>query len=425
MRDDVAALRLQLARQVGHWRGAVSTLADPENFAAAGAWRTLEHQLGVAVRRHLAEAVETLRAEADVLAAELGAARVGADLELLRRRITRFRRRYTRVETALDFYGDAVNSRTSDKLAAVLRACDLLAIRSMQAVLGPLGRPTPPVLTYVDKGMGASILRTGLRLWDAGGLTPAAAIKITRHNLHRPTALMHEAGHQVAHTLGWNEELASALRLTLADDPEVAETWAGWASETAADTFAFAHAGYAAVAALHDVLAGEPRQVFRIRPGDPHPVAYLRVLLNSAMARRFYGSGPWDDLARAWTLTYRIGSAPDGDRELLRRSVPWLPLIAEVCLLRPMRAFGGAPLAGLVDPVRVRPDALRQLAQEAGPALYSSPYWLDAEGLRLLALSGWRAATEPEAAESVAAEFEDWMTRLGQGVRDVVREERP
>lgn len=34
--------------------------------------------------------------------------------------------------------------------------------------------------------------------------------------------------------------------------------------------------------------------MFALRPLDPHPIAYLRVLLNAEMCRRFYGGGPWD-----------------------------------------------------------------------------------------------------------------------------------
>ena len=119
--------------------------------------------------------------------------------------------------------------------------------------------------------------------------------------------------------LNWNFELATALRRELRDAPGVADVWAGWASEIAADTFAFAHVGYAAVAALHDVIAGEPENVFALRPMDPHPVAYLRVLLGTQMCVRFYGAGPWDDLAQAWTRAHPISEAPAGLRELPRR----------------------------------------------------------------------------------------------------------
>jgi hypothetical protein len=94
-----------------------------------------------------------------------------------------------------------------------------------------------------------------------------------------------------------------------------------------------------------------------------------------------------------------------------------MPRIAEVCLLRPYRAFGGRPLSELVDPARVRPDELERLRIDAGSALWTSPHWLWNEALRLLALSGYRAATDPDRAKEIAEQFEDWMTRLGRGIQ--------
>ena len=413
------SLRAQVARQVAHWRGATVGLQDFDNFASPAAWRSLERYLSVALRAHLSSAVDRLVREADALAADLRAADTVAELEQVRLRLVRFRRRFLQTETALDFYGDAVNSRTSPRLAALLGACDVLARRSLEDVLRPLGREVPSVLTYIDKGLGASILRAGLRLWDGGSLSPAAAVKITRHNLHRPTALIHETGHQAAHILGWNDELAAALRAELAPvSGDVAEAWEGWASEVAADTFAFAHTGYASVAALHDVVAGERAQVFLVRPGDPHPVAYLRVLLGVEMCVRFYGTGPWDDLGAAWVKAHPVEGAGAEARQVVAGSVPALGRIADVCLRRPMRSFGGRPLSALVDPVRVRPDALSDLRRSAGGSLFTSPFWLQKEGLRLLALSGFDAATRPQDAAGIAAEFESWMVRLGSGFRE-------
>lgn len=409
--------RVQLARQLRHWTAALVALDDPENFASAEAWRSLEGYLDLALRRELQAAVDRLRQQADVLARRLAAAQAMAALEQVRAALLDFRRSFQQVETLLDFYGDAVNSRTNPKLTAILRACDHLADASMRAILPALRTPVPPVLTYVDKGMGASILRAGLRLWDPDSLSPAAAIKVTRHNLYRPTALIHETGHQVAFLLGWNDELAHALRETLAPDTEIAEAWAGWASEVAADAFAFAHCGFAAVAGLHDVLSGEEDMVFRAAPGDPHPIAYVRVLLGTAMCRDWYGHGPWDDMDRAWRLGYPLARAPASVRALLWRSASHVAAIAATCLRRPYRAFGGRSLHQHVDPHRVSPLALRQLTAEAGPALYTSPYWLSTEGLRLLALSGYHAAAEPDAAGEVAERFERWMLNLGRGQR--------
>ena len=46
------------------------------------------------------------------------------------------------------------------------------------------------MLVYVDKGLGASILRAGVRLWDHASPSPVATVKLTRHNLFHPTALV-------------------------------------------------------------------------------------------------------------------------------------------------------------------------------------------------------------------------------------------
>ena len=207
--EEWEAVRTQLERQVAHWTTAASRLEVLENLASAEAWLALERYLGVAVRERLTEAVQRLRPVAAALRNQCLAARSAADLERVQRRLLDFRYRYTRVELCLDFYGDCTRTRTSPEISVLLRACDLLARRSMEAVLEPIGKPTPPVLCYLDKGVGASILKAGLRLWDGSTESPAAAIKIVWHNLFRPSSLVHETGHQVAHIVGWNEELAT------------------------------------------------------------------------------------------------------------------------------------------------------------------------------------------------------------------------
>ncbi|HSJ97394.1 MAG TPA: hypothetical protein VLC53_09990 [Myxococcota bacterium] len=406
------AIRAQLARQAAHWSGAAARLEVLEDLASAAAWAGLERYLGLAIRRHLAACVKQLRLEGASLQAALDAASTPAALDAVRRQLLAYRRFYLRVETTLDFFADAINTRTSPHVAALMKACDTLAHRSMAQALDPLGKPTPVALTYLDKGLGASILKAGLRLWDRTGVNPVATIKITRHNLHRPTALIHETGHQVAHITGWNEELAASLATGLAPaGAAVADAWAGWSSEIAADAFSFAHTGYAAVAALHDVVASE--DVFRHMPGDPHPISYARVLLGVEMCRRFYGAGPWDELRLAWAELHPLERAPADTRELLAASAPLLPRVVEIALQRPMRAFDGRPLAGLINPDRVRPEALAAMERQLGPALYTSMHWIWTEALRLLALTGLRKATLLERGGEFLELQEQWMLRLG------------
>jgi hypothetical protein len=418
--DHITALRTQVARQVAHWTMAVSRLEDLEALASPSSWAELERYLGVALRQNLAEAMSRLQKEAAVLRARFNAAQTADDLERVRSHVVAFRSRYTRTATLVDFYGSAVNTRTNPRIAALLRACDEMAVRSMAQVLDPLGKTTPPVLTYLDiEGLGAAILKADLRLWDGGTLSAVAAIKIAFHNLGRATAAIHETGHQFDYITGWKEELAEALERDLPGAPrDVAEVWGSWASEIAADTFAFAHTGYAAVVSLCDVLSGDEATVFQPRPGDPHPTPYVRVLLGTEMCTRFFGAGPWDDLASAWTRSYPLENAARyGTEDLLRRSLPLLPRIVELCLRTPMRAFGGKSLTSLVDPGRVKPEALAQLELRAGRALHTSQHWIWSECLRLLALSGLRAATMPERAQEVLKRQEDWMLRLGMAAK--------
>ena len=135
--DDTNAVRVQVARQVVHWRAAAMALADLDGFAAPSAWAQVERYLDVAIRSSLQAAVSRLRRETDVLDARLRAARDEAGLEALRRDVVAFRNRFLLVEDVLEFYGEAVNTRTTPKLAAVLRGCDELARQAMESVLLP------------------------------------------------------------------------------------------------------------------------------------------------------------------------------------------------------------------------------------------------------------------------------------------------
>ena len=199
--------------------------ASSDVAASASAWGELESYLGKSVRASLTAQARRLTAQADRLLFSLRAARSPADLTQVRSELLTLRRQYAKAEAIVDFYGHAVTTRSNPTVAAILRGLDELAVHSMDQVLRPLGIETPPVLTYLDKGLGASILRAGARLWDAS-LSPAAAIKVTRHNLWQPTSLVHETGHQVAHLVGWVPELAAALSTALASrSPIAAEAW--------------------------------------------------------------------------------------------------------------------------------------------------------------------------------------------------------
>ena len=190
----------QTEAELAHWQLAVEALADLDTVAAPEAWAALEDYLRRRVRDRLSEVVAVLVAEGRGLRRLLAS---GGEPGEVRRAVLGLRTRYLQVETILDFYGHAVNSRTNPTLRALLRGYDALAGDSMAAILTRLSIDPPPALVYLDRGLGAAILRAGVRLWDHSHPSPTAAIKLTRHNLPYPTALLHETGHQVAHLTGW------------------------------------------------------------------------------------------------------------------------------------------------------------------------------------------------------------------------------
>src|SRR5688572_22972065 len=388
--EAVVSHHTSLLRQVNHWHQAASRLSTLDHLASGYAWHGIDHKIGVLLKNAMQESVAEVVALANNLKQQLGNSSEPELLRSVKRGLIRLRERYLKTEETIHFYTVAINSRTTPGIAAMLRACDILCMRSMQELLKPLGKETPPVLTYVDKGVGASILKAGLRLWD-GRMSPVAAIKITQHNLFRPTAIIHETGHQVAHIINWNEELAVALNTKLTGHSKIAgAAFSGWASEIAADAFAFVHAGYASVAALHDVVSGTPQAVFAYHQHDPHPISYIRVLLNIEMCRQFYGSGPWDDLEAAFKNDYDINLINFPSVGLIKICESAIPDAVRLILRSPYYAFRNKSLSQIIPPERVDPRSLEKLELSAGPALFTSHAWIWKECIRLLALNGYK-----------------------------------
>lgn len=396
--------------QAQHWTAAAHRLSNLETLAPAQAWGSMEQYLQVGLREKLQQAVDRLLRQGTMLVASLRQEEKHQDT---RRRLEQLRSQYLRVETMLDFFGDALASRANPEMATLLRACDRMADSAMRTLLQPLGHPTPPVLTYLDFGLGAAILKAGLRLWDGQTENPVAAIKVTRHNLMRPTALIHEAGHQVAHITGWNQELKTALRTGLAPyGDEIAKAWAGWSSEIAADAFGFVHTGYASVAALHDVV-DTPNAIFAYSPGDPHPISYLRVLWGIACCQRYFGAGIWDDMRAGWLERYPLHLAPEELQNLLDAPERLMSDAVRIVLEQPYRAFNNRSLVSWVDPRQLHPQLLAKEADSQGKGFYGSSVLVSQAPLRRLAWNGYQVAANPDMAGELLKQQGHWMRLLG------------
>ena len=406
-------VRASLNRQVNHWLQAVSRLSALDHLVSMIGWQGIENNMGKTLRESLQKSIAKVLSNANQLHEDFHRSESENSLKIIKQRVTALREEYLKTEQTIHFYTIALNSRTTANVSALLRACDALCLRSMEQILIPLGKKVPFVLTYIDKGIGASILKAGLRLWD-GNISPVAAIKITQHNLFRPTAIIHETGHQVAHILDWNEELANWLRLNLSNHPNVVtHAFANWSSEIAADAFAFVHTGFGSVAALHDVVSGSPESVFAFHSNDPHPISYVRVLMGLEMCRQFYGQGPWDELEIAFKEDYNINSYNYSSISLIKMCIAALPEVVSMVLKTSYRSFNNQALTQLIPPERVSPKALEKLEYIAGPALFTSHAWIWKECIKLLALIGYKIGVGEQELAPLYKLQEEWMIKLG------------
>lgn len=411
---DSSVMQTSALRQTTHWLQAAKRLSGLQHLASEQAWQGIDYEALQKLKTMLLSRINRLVLQGQHLRAQLMQYPDFALQDACKLQLLKYRDEYLKTETTVDFYTDAINTRTNPEMAQILRACDILCQQTFEKTLGKLGIQYPEAICYTDKGLGAAILKAGLRLWDST-VSPIAAIKITHHNMMRPTALIHEAGHQIAHITNWNRELSSTLNAGLSKYPKVVgQVYRSWASELAADSFAFSFTGYAAVAALHDVVCGNDQSVFAFRAHDPHPISYIRVLLAIEMCKLCYGNiGPWADMETAFKTNYNIHEADFQSVELITMCIPAMPLVARICMTNQFRAFAGQSLQTLAKPEQVNPASLKELENNMGMPLYNSSALIRKECLRLVALSGYNIALCQSDIEAEYSKQRNWMISLG------------
>jgi hypothetical protein len=158
-------------------------------------------------------------------------------------------------------------------------------------------------------------------------------------------------------------------------------------------------------------VVGDAETILHWPIGDPHPIGWLRTVLGCALARRCFGEdGPWVSLQRSMETRFPITAADATLQPLLARSMDAMPRIAEACLAAGVPALNGRPMTDVLEPARVSPAALSELERTAGAALWTSPHWRQAEGIRIVALAGLREAECPETAPMWIDRARAWLT---------------
>lgn len=280
------------------------------------------------------------------------------------RRFSILRLRFNAVLTQFDLFNNVITQRSESETGVWLSGLDVVSADALQ--LRRQVYDAPPVICYLDRGVGAAIRRARTRL-PGGGDSPVAIIKVPRERMVGSgiaSSLIHEVGHQAAALLELVESLRPVLRGMQRGghgDAEAWQYWERWISEIVADFWSIARVGVASTLGLIGVVSLPRAFVFRINVDDPHPSPWIRVKLSAAIGQALFPQPAWSKIAMLWESYYpRVGLPEEQERvfAMLERTMPGL--VAVLINHRPPK-LEGRSLREALDTAEVRPARLRQL----------------------------------------------------------------
>lgn len=236
------------------------------------------------------------------------------------RRFTLLRLRFNTVLSQFDLFADVLTQRSEHDTGVWLAGLDAVAA---DALALPACYQAPPVICYLDRGVGAAIRRARTRL-PGGGENPVAIVRVPRERMIGSgiaSSLVHEVGHQAAALLDLVNSLRPVLKQLQRDGDEagVWRYWERWISEILADFWSVARVGVASTLGLMGVVSLPRAFVFRLSPEDPHPIPWIRVKLSCVMGKALYPHSQWDRLARVWESFYPTDGLDETRRSLLSK----------------------------------------------------------------------------------------------------------
>ena len=210
----------------------------------------------------------------------------------------------------IDIFADVLTQRSEHQYDRWLAGLDVAA----QDALGlPKETPAPILLSYLDRGHGAAIRRAHTKL-PGGSLNPVGLVRIPRERMvgtGLAGSLYHEVGHQSAVMLGLLTSLAQLLHDHSHLVPQTVKHWVKWRSEILADFWAISRLGVAASLGLMSVISLPDALVYRKDSRDPHPIPWIRVMLNLAIGEVLFPDPQWRRLRQCWLARYPMSRSKE------------------------------------------------------------------------------------------------------------------
>jgi hypothetical protein len=283
--------------------------------------------------------------------------------EIAQRRFTFLRLRFNAVLTQFDIFGDVMAQRSQHGTGVWTAGLDAVAADALSPLAPYL--ELPPVVCYLDRGVGAAIRRARTRL-PGGDANPVAIIRVPRERMIGSgiaSSLVHEVGHEAAAQL----DLVAPLRQELARRQQSGphhlawRMWERWISEIVADFWSVGMLGITATTGLLAVVSLPRTFVFRVSLNDPHPAPWIRVKLSCAMGNALYPNSQWSELAEVWERMYPLSGLPAEQLKLFRMLEEHLDEFVEVLTRFHPAVLGGRAVTDILPVEERTPEKLRAL----------------------------------------------------------------
>jgi hypothetical protein len=318
-----------------------------------------------AIEAVLAAGRRELRARIDEYLHWLGSpAALVADAEAAHRRFVFLRLRFNAVLNQFDLFNDVITQRSEHETGVWLSGLDVVSADALHLPGGYY--QAPPVICYLDRGIGAAIRRARTRL-PGGGENPVAVIRVPRERMigHGiASSLIHEVGHQAAALLDLINSLRPVLRGLQAGAGPTAiawRLWELWISEIVADFWSVARVGIASTLGLMAVV-GLPRPfVFRINADDPHPAPWIRVKLSCALGQALYPHPQWNRAEALWDAYYPLANLDRERADLLGKLQEHLPGFVSLLVNHRPQSLRGRSLVEVMNVEERQPARLQAL----------------------------------------------------------------
>jgi hypothetical protein len=279
------------------------------------------------------------------------------------RRFTLLRLKFNAMLTQFDIFADALTQRSENETGVWLAGLDALAADAL--TLSTEYFPVPPVVCFLDRGIGAAIRRVKTRL-PGGAMSPASVIRLPRERMVGYAiagSLCHECGHEALVFLDLVASLRPALRERQQKDGEGKTAWMlfeRWLKEILSDFWSVARVGIGSTLGLMGVVSLPRPFVFRCNLDDPHPVPWLRVKISAAIGNALYPHPQWQALEKMWTGFYPIEGLDARTRGIIQDVEERIPALVELLANHRPPSLRGASLAEIMDCEEKQPELLLQ-----------------------------------------------------------------